>query len=198
MRHESSLINHGSSKTDIKELGSTTKGLRRGLNFAHQLLGKHHVRTGRRHKATTGSLSLLKRQQIKARRQRLALKKQLRRALAQQSLLERKMELLHHILDVVLTVTTDCHFTHALQNCRPSVRPSVRLSVCQSQSVFLHIMACAGHHLLLELSCGLHIMHARVLSLTCTMHDTYFTRQFSHAQIPCCTLELNLDRVVHW
>ena len=38
MRHEFSLINHGSSKTDIKELGSTTEGLRRGLNFAHQLL----------------------------------------------------------------------------------------------------------------------------------------------------------------
>ena len=160
------------------------------------------MRTGRRHKATKGSLFLLKRQQIKARRQRLALKKQLRRALAQQSLLERKMELLHHILDVILMVITDCHLKWPISHMRYkvvvrlSVRPSVCLSVCAC--VFAHEMACAGHHLLLELSCGPRIMHARVLSLTCTMHGTYFTRQFSHAQIPCCTLELKLDRVVHW
>ncbi|KAL0046272.1 hypothetical protein WJX82_007677 [Trebouxia sp. C0006] len=102
MRHESSLVNHRSSKLYIKELESTSEGLKRGLNFAHRLLGNHHVRTGRRHKAAKGSLSLLKRQQIRARRQRLALKKQLRRAVAQQSLLERKMERLHNILDVVL------------------------------------------------------------------------------------------------
>ncbi len=108
MRHESSLINHRSSKLYMKELESTSEGLKRGLNFAHRLLGNHHVRTGRRHKATQGSLSLLKRQQVRARRQKLALKKQLRRAVAQQGLLERKMERLHCILDVVLQVSTTC------------------------------------------------------------------------------------------
>ena len=105
------------------------------------------MRTGRRHKATKGSLSLLKRQQIKARRQRLALKKQLRRALAQQSLLERKMELLHHVLDVILMVITDCHLKWPISHMRYkvvvrlSVRPSVCLSVCAC--VFAHKMACA-------------------------------------------------------
>ncbi len=114
MRHNSSLKNHCSSKRVTNDLESTTEGLKRGLNFAHRLLGNHHVRTGRRHKATKGSLSLLKRQQIKARRQRLALKKQLRRALAQQSLLERQMERLQQILDAVLQVSADCTVTYLL------------------------------------------------------------------------------------
>jgi hypothetical protein len=139
MRHESSLKNHRSSKTYIKELESTTEKLKHGLNFAHRLLGSHHVRTGRRHKVTKDSLSLLKRQQIRARRQRLALKKQLRRAAAQQSLLERKMERLHHILDVVLQVNTDCTVTYVLR-----LLSSIRLSVCLSvhQSVCLSVYVC--------------------------------------------------------
>jgi len=82
--------------------------LKRSLNFAHRLLGNHHVRTGRRHKATKGSLSLLKRQQVKARRQRLALKKQLRRALAQQTLLERQLMHLQQMLEVILQVCRCC------------------------------------------------------------------------------------------
>ncbi|DBA98762.1 TPA: hypothetical protein ACH3X1_014532 [Trebouxia sp. C0004] len=104
IRHNASLKNHCSHKRVTTDLESTTEGLKRGLDFAHHLLGSHHVRTGRRHKATKGSLSLLERQQVKARRQRLALKKQLRRALAQQTLLERQMERLQQILDVVLQV----------------------------------------------------------------------------------------------
>jgi len=143
MRHESSLINHRSSKLYIKELGSTTEKLKHGLSFAHRLLGYHHVRTGRRHTATKGSLSLLKRHQVRARRQRLALKKQLRRAAAQQSLLERKMERLHHILDVVLQVNTDCTVTYVLR-LLSSIRLSVCLSVCLSvhQSVCLSVYVC--------------------------------------------------------
>ncbi|KAL0032764.1 hypothetical protein WJX79_008758 [Trebouxia sp. C0005] len=104
IRHNASLKNHCCSRRITNDLESTTDKLKRGLNFAHRLLGNHHVRAGRRHKATKGSLSLLKRQQIKASRQRLTLKKQLRRALAQQSLLERQMERLQQILDVVLQV----------------------------------------------------------------------------------------------
>jgi len=116
IRHNASLINHRSSKRATKDLESTTDDLKRGLNFAHRLVSSHHVRTGRRHKATKGSLSLLKRQQIKARRQRVALKKQLRRALAQQNLLERQMERLQQILDVVLRVSTDCTVTYPLKS----------------------------------------------------------------------------------
>jgi len=141
MRHESSLVNHRSSKLYIKELESTSEGLKCGLNFAHRLLGNHHVRTGRRHKAAKGSLSLLKRQQIRARRQRLALKKQLRRAVAQQSLLERKMERLHHILDVVLQVTKLL-----------LVHPSVRLSVC------VHVSVCVRT----QDSCTLHTINQSI------------------------------------
>lgn len=115
IRHNASLKNHCCSRRITNDLESTTDKLKRGLNFAHRLLGNHHVRAGRRHKATKGSLSLLKRQQIKASRQRLTLKKQLRRALAQQSLLERQMERLQQILDVVLQVSTDCIVTHALK-----------------------------------------------------------------------------------
>ena len=115
MRHNSSHKNHCRSKSVTNDLESTTEGLKRGLNFAHRLLGQHHVRTGRRHKATKGSLSLLKRQQVKARRQRLAFKKQLQRALAQQSLLQRQMERLQQILDAVLQVSTDCTVTHVLR-----------------------------------------------------------------------------------
>ena len=106
MRHNSSLKNHCSSKRVTNDLERTTEGLKRGLNFAHRLLGNN--RTGRRHKATKGSLSLLKRQQIKARRQRLALKKQLRRALAQQTLLERQLMHLQQMLEVILQVCRDC------------------------------------------------------------------------------------------
>ena len=116
IRHNASLKNHCSSKRVTNDLESTTDKLKRGINFAHRLLGNHHVRTGRRHKATKGSLSLLKRQQVKARRQRLALKKQLQRALAQQSMLERQMERLQQILDVVLQVSTECTVIHALRH----------------------------------------------------------------------------------
>ena len=108
MRHNSSHKNHCRSKSVTNDLESTTEGLKRGLNFAHRLLGQHHVRTGRRHKATKGSLSLLKRQQVKARRQRLALKKQLQRARAQQTLLERQVVHLQQMLEVILQVSRDC------------------------------------------------------------------------------------------
>jgi len=163
MRHESSLVNHRSSKLYIKELESTSEGLKRGLNFAHRLLGNHHVRTGRRHKAAKGSLSLLKRQQIRARRQRLALKKQLRRAVAQQSLLERKMERLHHILDVVLQVSAVAlpHMRYKVV-VSPSVRPSFCLCTCvcvcahtrqlhsahhQSINQSINVLKCPGRQL---------------------------------------------------
>ncbi len=153
MRHNSSHKKHCISKRVTNDLESTTEGLKRGLNFAHRLLGNHHVRTGQRHKATKGSLSLLKRQQVRARRQqvrarrqqvrarrqRLALKKQLRRAVAQQSLLERKMERLHHILDVILHVSTDCHVTHALRKlvcvcCISAVYSSLCLGHCLTRA----------------------------------------------------------------
>ncbi len=66
------------------------------------------MRTGRRHKALKGSLSLLKRQQVKARRQRVALKKQLRQARSQQTLLERQVVHLQQMLEVILQVSIDC------------------------------------------------------------------------------------------
>ncbi len=47
---------------------------------------------------------------MKARRQRLALKKQLRRALAQQRLLERQVVHLQQMLEVTLQVSRDCSF----------------------------------------------------------------------------------------
>ena len=108
MRHNSSHKNHCRSKSVTNDLESTTEGLKRGLSFAHRLLGQHHVRTGCRHKATKGSLSLLKRQQVKARRQRLALKKQLQRARAQQTLLERQVVHLQQMLEVILQVSRNC------------------------------------------------------------------------------------------
>jgi len=108
MRHNSSHKNHCSSKRIINDVESTTEKLKHGLNFAHRLLSNHHVRTGRRHKATKGSLSLLKRQQIKARRQRLSFKKQIQRACAQQRLLERQVVHLQQMLDVILQVSSIC------------------------------------------------------------------------------------------
>ena len=107
MRHNSSHKNHCSSKRIIM-LENTTEKLKHGVNFAHRLLGKHHVRTGRRHKALKGSLSLLKRQHVRARRQRLALKKQLRRAVAQQTLLERQVVHLQQMLDMILQISSNC------------------------------------------------------------------------------------------
>lgn len=108
MRHNSSHKNYCSSKRITNDLESTTQKLKHGLNFAHRLLGSHHVRTGRRYKATKGSLSLLKRQQVKARRQRLAFKKQIQRAIAQQTLLERQVVHLLPTLDVILQVSSNC------------------------------------------------------------------------------------------
>ena len=195
MRHESSLINHRSSKRITKELESTTEKLKHRLSLAHRLLGNHHVRTVRRHKATKGSLSLLKRQQMRARRQRLALKKQLRRAAAHQSLVERKMERLHHILDVVLQVNTDCTVTYVLRLLSPFVCVYVCLYVCLSISLFVclcmfvclcvcahkRISACATctsvrTSFAVGTKCGTHIMLAHVFLLLCTMHAKYFTQ----------------------
>ncbi len=119
MRHNSSHKNHCISKRVTNDLENTTEKLKHGLNFAHRLLGKHHVRTGRCHKAAKGSLSLLKRQQVKARRQRLAFKKQLHRAHAQQTLLERRITHLQQMLEVVLQVSSIC-----------SVAPVSRKLVC--------------------------------------------------------------------
>ncbi len=115
MRHNSSHKNHCSSKRITNDLESTTEKLKHGLNFAHRLLGKHRVRTGRRHKATKGSLALLKRQQVKARRQRLAFRKQLQRARSQQSLLERQVVHLQQMLEVILQVSITCSVAPTLR-----------------------------------------------------------------------------------
>ncbi len=115
MRHNSSHKNHCSSKRIINDVESTTEKLKHGLNFAHRLLGKHHVRTGRRHKALKGSLYLLKRQQVKARKQRLAFRKQLQRACAQQILLERKVVYLQQMLEVIFQVSRDCSLASMLR-----------------------------------------------------------------------------------
>ena len=64
IRHNASLMNHGSHKRVIMDLENTTDELKPCVKFARHLLGGHHVLTGRRHKALNGSLFLLKRQQM--------------------------------------------------------------------------------------------------------------------------------------
>ena len=105
-RVSASFIYHFRHIRDSRSLRADLDSTIQRMRLAQHLSHGHHMRAGRRHKAVRATLRRLARQQTQARRQGLALRKQQRRACAQQAALGQQMRHVQEVLDIVLQVSS--------------------------------------------------------------------------------------------